>query len=565
MPMRALADPRRPIPSIRFLVPLALLIAIALLTGVAFAAADTDGDGFDDAIEAFVGTDPLLPCNQTTTANDEPDAWPPDFNDDRQVNILDVTALRAVYGTSSGQSGYNARYDLDASGGIGVTDTVRLRPVYGTACTPAPPPSEPGVFMETFDGEPSSPTSAYYLQDWDISVHSRDASTWHNLDTVKAQHGADCAAPPAIHNISAYEDSIYVCRNHMMTALNAQGYGVTYMTPNHLVDFSQGTAVISWDMSTFRSSNRDWTDVYVMPWNDNLKLPLEPWLPDLDGYPRSGVLATLGDYNNWSNMSVRVIRNFQQESVDGCWWCTWNGVFTPSPTRRDKFELHISKTHVKFGMPDYDFWPVDEDISALGWDKGIVQFGHHSYTPDKVGCSGGSDPALAGVNCGDGNTWHWDNFRIDPALPFTIIRGDRRYVDAGTTQTVNFSAAAPAGSFLRFSGTGTGDNGSFDLSFNNGATWLTPQKQPSSNGDDHYGSYWVPVPQGTTKVVFRGNSGRHMKDFAIFSPEASAAQVRASQEAAELEFVRDGYSCEIDAAPTVASVRPLPVARRDSS
>lgn len=556
----------------RLLPLVAVLASVTLLAGVALAGADSDGDGFDDPTELFVGTDAQQPCNQTTTADDEePDAWPPDFNDDTQVNILDVVRLRGVYGTDSGSEGYDQRFDLDANGNIGVTDTVRLRPVYNAACepvappdptpspdpTPTPEPAPPGVFFENFDGiDPSSPQSAYYMQDWDISVHSRDQYTWHNLDPIKAQHGSNCGAPPSTHTVTDYEESVYVCRNHMMTALDAEGYGVTYLTPDHLVDFSQGTAVITWDVSTFRSSGRDWWDVYVMPWDDNLKLPLEPFIPDLDGYPRNGVLATTGEYNGYTNLGVDVIRNFDAQDVDGCWWCTNDGVYTPSPTRRDTYELHISRTHIKFGMPDYGWWPIDEDIDALSWDKGIVQWGHHSYNPSKVGCSSGSDPALAGLNCGDGNTWHWDNFGIDPATPFTILRGDRRYVDAGSTQTVNFPAAAPAGSFFRFSGTGGSGDSGFDLSFDGGASWQSPQKQPSSAADDGIGSYWVPVPQGTTSVVFRGEPNRYVKDFAIFSLYADDAQVAASQEAAALGFVRDGYGCDIDfeSGPLVADI-----------
>ena len=39
-----------------------------------------------------------------------------------------------------------------------------------------------------------------------------------------------------------------------MTSINASGYGVIYLTPDQMVDFSAGEAVVRFDMSTFRTS-----------------------------------------------------------------------------------------------------------------------------------------------------------------------------------------------------------------------------------------------------------------------------------------------------------------------
>jgi hypothetical protein len=40
----------------------------------------------------------------------------------------------------------------------------------------------------------------------------------------------------------------------MMTATNASGYGVTYVTPARVVDFSAGTAVVRFDVATLRET-----------------------------------------------------------------------------------------------------------------------------------------------------------------------------------------------------------------------------------------------------------------------------------------------------------------------
>ena len=93
-------------------------------------------------------------------------------------------------------------------------------------------------------------------------------------------------------------------------------------------------------------------------------------------------------------------------------------------------------------MPTYNQWWLNEKIADLGWDKAIVQFGHHSYTPEKD-CN----------NCRP-NTWHWDNISIDPSVPFTIISADQRWASEDHGASVAFKGPAPAGSHLRFAGIG---------------------------------------------------------------------------------------------------------------
>lgn len=64
-------------------------------------AGDPDCDGFTDGAESIIGTDPLDPCANTATANDQADdRWPTDFDDNRQVNIVDVLALKPAFSTA---------------------------------------------------------------------------------------------------------------------------------------------------------------------------------------------------------------------------------------------------------------------------------------------------------------------------------------------------------------------------------------------------------------------------------------------------------------------------------
>ena len=324
---------------------------------------------------------------------------------------------------------------------------------------------------------------------------------------MEAMHGPLCEPPLATHPISAYEDAVFNCKNHLMTALNDGGYGMIYLTPNVLVNFAQGEAIIRFDVSTLRTSTRDWIDLRLTPYEDNLQLAADSWAPSLSGEPRNGVHIFLESGNAFV---AEAIRNYTVSSIEGDnTWIGYDTFLEPSPTRRDTFELRISKGHLTFGMPDYNFWWIDTDISPpLDWGRAVIQFGHHSYDPLK-GCS----------TCSP-NTWHWDNIYINPAKNFTIIKANQRYVDStipGLTAT--FSTPTPPNAYLRFSAIGM----NIKISLNNGQTWINAERQgsqlPFSSG--HFQSYWTAIPAGVTSVRFSGEAGWagtwHIRDISIWA------------------------------------------------
>jgi hypothetical protein len=99
---------------------------------------DSDGDGFSNADEAFVGTNPVAACPTTSTPNDEdPDAWPADFNDDQEVNILDVLTIKPHFGSPASGNPYSIRHDLDAQDGDNdILDVLAMKPSFNQSCTP---------------------------------------------------------------------------------------------------------------------------------------------------------------------------------------------------------------------------------------------------------------------------------------------------------------------------------------------------------------------------------------------------------------------------------------------
>ena len=106
-------------------------------------ACTTDGAGlptFRDCIELFVGTDPLDPCADTITANDEAvDKMPADLNDDQKVDGSDRELMRlAIADDRSGV--YHQRFDLNADGAVNATDRaitgLYIRATGGMTCWP---------------------------------------------------------------------------------------------------------------------------------------------------------------------------------------------------------------------------------------------------------------------------------------------------------------------------------------------------------------------------------------------------------------------------------------------
>lgn len=348
------------------------------------------------------------------------------------------------------------------------------------------------AFGATFDGSPATPapfaqTSDY--QNFDVQAHSRDSGTWIVPESLNAQHGADCSAPPATHPVTTYEQMVYQCNNHFMTAINAGGYGVVYLTPNQMVDFSS-SASIKFDLSTLRMSTRDWVDVWITPYNENLALPFDQGDVDLQGVPQTGIHIIMSAFNGNTTFRCNVINNFVEDEVPSFWW---DDIETrlisagraPSATVRDTFQLDLTPGTMRFFSPTITGWEAcNVNQLNLPFTRGVVQFGHHSYNPTKD-------------NSGSPATWHWDNISIEPSVPFTIIHALDRYTQGGTVQ---FANPAPAGSNLRFAANGS------NVQVNFGSGWLDANIQSAEQNVDRFKSYWTAIPAGTTSVQFRGTN-----------------------------------------------------------
>jgi hypothetical protein len=101
------------------------------------ACTDTDGDGFDDCVEGFVSTLPLVACPATAIPDDEdPDAWPPDWDDTQTVNLLDLLPFKQhSRATDPSDPKYDARFDLNTDGAINILDLLPFKPFFRLSCT----------------------------------------------------------------------------------------------------------------------------------------------------------------------------------------------------------------------------------------------------------------------------------------------------------------------------------------------------------------------------------------------------------------------------------------------
>jgi hypothetical protein len=95
---------------------------------------DPDCDGFTTAMEGFVGTNAADHCANDTTRNNEPspDAWPPDFDDNKTLSTLDLIIYVTTLNTPAN---YVARADLNGNGVINTLDLTFYAANLSKTCT----------------------------------------------------------------------------------------------------------------------------------------------------------------------------------------------------------------------------------------------------------------------------------------------------------------------------------------------------------------------------------------------------------------------------------------------
>jgi hypothetical protein len=356
-------------------------------------------------------------------------------------------------------------------------------------------------FSFNWNGSPDAPQAwnPGPANDWDL-ISNIDGPTDQN-GAMNAGHGAFCEAPPATHPVTALADAAYICKNHLMTAIDGgetayATYGAVYFTPAQMLDWSQGPASLSWKVSTARLSSRDFWTVNLTPFDQNMVLPLAPEFPAYHGEPATGLELRLDNTSACAGLhfgsGIRVfaisgttLRELTQYSP-----CV-ESMVPPSFATRSQFQVDLSANHLKVSMPGtaavwYD-GPID-----LPFSRAVAQFSHHSYHPEK----GENPDGSAGLP----NTFHWSDVSMSSATPFTMLRpAQPASLHEGRSPVLALPQAAPANAFLRFA-----SMGAVQFSVDGGRSYQAPRAQGPASHPDHFASFWTPVPAGTTQVLFRG-------------------------------------------------------------
>lgn len=104
-------------------------------------AVSVDPNSVDYGTVAFEGTKrsgtAASPYFTATIAdNEDPDPLPPDINDDRSVNILDVAKMVDSWLTNVTDPSFDPRMDLNTDSDVNVLDVSPMFPVWLQTCTP---------------------------------------------------------------------------------------------------------------------------------------------------------------------------------------------------------------------------------------------------------------------------------------------------------------------------------------------------------------------------------------------------------------------------------------------
>ena len=335
------------------------------------------------------------------------------------------------------------------------------------------------AFAAEFAGNPDAPQSFSTHPDYanyDVQIHTRNSATtdFVTLPSMQAHHGTDCSASAdnslfPTHENHEYAGSLFICKNHLMSALFSVDYGVIYFTPTRMLDCSSGSCQMKFSISTHADSKRDWPDVWLSGWDCNIALPLEDDLPDLQQHGRDG--SALGGCPFFHIDGNTGGGTWQFSNQNGPLPASGARVVGDSKAIRAEFTLNVTPSRMTFCQTSgTTTGPVCfYDGAPLGIPNTVVQFGHHSYNPFKDGA-------------GSPGTWHWSDITLTPSIPFTVIKCAPRATHGGT---VNCPAPAPVGAVLRFAALGK-------VSING---QVASPKVPT-RFHEHFNSYAVSVPAG---------------------------------------------------------------------
>ena len=339
-----------------------------------------------------------------------------------------LTVAIAVYALSSCATTQGGPVGTTTPGSGQATPTSTAQNPQATTTAPAqntPPPGTVGPWSDSLGlGVPTAPQRWDGGANFDIQVHTRDDYDVGN-DAHLADHGSDCGPPPMQHEITGWQDAVFICKDHVMTSILNGGYGEIVLTPDQMADWSGGPVTISWSVSTWRTSKRDWLTLSVTPFDKQLALPFNIGGVDLHGMPQDFIQLEQGSFNDGTQWLMEQGANsFDWQRINEEWplFNDQTGIKDSKATRTPfefTFDRHSYLFRVAPNAPVGAGTVIMKGVFPhdLDFTRGVVQFAQHSYNAEK--CAEG--PMLDQPTCTDG-TWHWSNFGISNAVSYSMAK-----------------------------------------------------------------------------------------------------------------------------------------------
>jgi len=287
------------------------------------------------------------------------------------------------------------------------------------------------AFHEQFKGDPSAPSQSLLPQSMDYVVTHRTHPKEHftkNFQPYPADHADDCRGPDPTtgalpqHDVyttqadnSGYPDSsFFICKNHMMSSMgHVSPYSISAFWPKQEeFDFSSGGQLM-FDVNVNEGHRqRHWWEIMIVP-KDQLKVAAGPdWAAIDENYPKDRIVLQFRELIRQISVGAGATAPdglITEERQFAKWdWAYWGDLYPNDPALSDRrirrtMDIRIQDNQISWGIENaqgvFDWFDVPVP-GGIPFDKGLVVFKTHAYTPQKDGNY-------------DTYTFHWDNIRFD--------------------------------------------------------------------------------------------------------------------------------------------------------
>jgi len=278
------------------------------------------------------------------------------------------------------------------------------------------------AFVETFDGDPASPSQDLLPRSFDYVVTHRTHPAEH-LKTFKAypaDHDMTCAGPDPnvsplpqhmvvtshLSNGAHPDASFYICKNHMMSSMgDVEGYSVSAFWPKQEFDFSH-EGVLEFDVNLNDKHSRSWWEVIIIP-REQLRVgAAHEWLPIDETYPEDRILFDFSGNKRSIQVGTGALEpdGIVVEAADSRNWAAYHPDDAANTDRRIRRtnRIILKRNSISWAIEKEDGKFDDYTVEVPGglpFTRGLVLFKTHAYTPKKEGNF-------------NSYTFHWDNIHF---------------------------------------------------------------------------------------------------------------------------------------------------------